>query len=208
MAGENKKKTMNDIKLKKPYSISKAIKAAKLISLIAIILTLGSTSVNIYLLVNMSSSVWVRDGADYYQVTREKGISVEDSENIYKEHITRAIELGYELDEGTYDRNLDRLMVLMGESGKEIFESYSRAGVKNYLMQENAVSTVDSVEINLKMDSYPVQGRARFVQTFTKYNDKKSRVIEAEFIIYNVSSWKQNKLGAKIEDWSYKIYEI
>lgn len=194
--------------LKGFYSVNRGVRAVQLVAVVAILVAFGSVGVSYWMYQDMASSIWVRDGAEYYQVNRSAGISTEERMYDYKEHISKAIKYGYQIDEGSYDQNMESLLILMGECGKDLYGQYQESGTKNYLIQENAMSFVDSIRIELDMDSYPARGRASFRQVFKRYNDSKSRRVEATFYIYDVSRWDRNKLGAKIEDWEHRFYDL
>jgi len=193
--------------LKGFYSVGRSIKAIRTFAIAALLVGFGTMGACFWMYQDMSNSIWVRDGADYYQVNRKSGISPQERSYDYKEHVTKAIYFGYQMDEGSYDQNMENLLILMGECGRDLYSKYQEQGTKNYLVQENAMSSVDSVAIDINMDTYPATGRAQFYQTFKRYNESKRRLVEAKFTIYDVSRWEKNKLGAKIEDWEFKFYD-
>ena len=198
--------------LKELYSVSRAIKSQRIVSLFAFVVAIAAIGIAFWMYRDMTSSIWVRNGADYFQVDRKKQVSLKERQYDYKEHVTKSLELAYALDEaldeGSYDENMDQMMIYMGECGKELYYKYQEAGTKNYLIQNNAVSRIDSLEIYIDMEQYPAKGKARFIQTFSRFKDQKKRRIEGVFYIYDVGRWDKNKLGAKMEDWKYKIYDL
>jgi hypothetical protein len=160
----------------------------------------------------MTNSIWVKtNDGQFIQVNRLPQVTPEDRIYDFVSHTEKVVTLLYSMDEGNYDYNTENVLYLMGESGKEIIQGFDSEGLKNFLIANNAVSKVDSIQVQFDMTTYPepgyATGKVTFKQIFVRSGVAKARYGESTFTIYDVIRLEKNLIGAKLDNFKPVFYE-
>jgi len=134
---------------------------------------------------NIASSV----NADYMRVYE------------YENHIKTFIQLWYAFDENNYDSNIEQGLELLGDCGKNLYSQYKDMGMRNILTKNDIHYIADIKDIQVDMNTVPVSGTAKVIQTGVRTNGKASRMLDISFTLSDISRSRENVHGCKITSW-------
>lgn len=125
----------------------------------------------------------------------------------YENQVKTFVSLWYAFDESTYESNVTAALNLIGNRGKELLNEYNDVNMHNSLLQKNIRYGVIIKDLNVDMQTVPVSGRIKFIQTGYRARGSVARDISVEFTLYNVSRSRENPHGAKIDTWNVSYSE-
>jgi len=134
---------------------------------------------------------WLVDNktGDVYKGLQTTGaFSPAQREVEYRNHVNMFYNLFYAYDQFTYEKNLEKALNLIGESGKAMFLEDQHDGMLRRLQEQNNTVTIVVDSIKFDMNSNPVRGWAWAKQTNTRVTGSASRHLDSEFIIYDLPS--------------------
>ena len=122
----------------------------------------------------------------------------------YENHVKTFFLLWYSFDENTYDNNIKDGLELIGDKGKELLNEYTDVNILNSMIQKNIRYGATITDINIDLNTIPVSGRIKGVQTGYRARGSITRNIDVSFTLYDVTRSKKNVHGCKINLWNVK----
>lgn len=122
----------------------------------------------------------------------------------YENHVKTFFLKWYSFDETTYDGNIKDALELIGDKGKELLNEYNDVNILNTMIQKNIRYSATITDIKVDLNSIPVSGRIKGVQTGYRARGSVSRSIEVTFTLYDVARSQKNVHGCKVDQWNVK----
>jgi len=119
----------------------------------------------------------------------------------YEDHVKDFYTLWYAFDQNSFKRNIDKALLLIGESGKELYNEYKAQDIESMLRSKNIQTKVRITEIKIDITQRPVRGYIKGVQTISRLNGEVARNMNCTFSIYDINRSRDNSHGCLIEDW-------
>lgn len=191
--------------LKKILRVPGTLRLFMIITIIAIVGAL-TTSV---IMVNQSISKYKKASKDIWVMDKSGGITSAKriNQNIrtrkfeYEDHVKQFYRLAYAFDEGNYKRNMEKLMWLSGDCGKELVNQNIQSNVYEELVQKNLKTYVEIEKINVNLETNPVSGEIYGIQHSEREGLKKARELDVKFELKDVYRSSKNPHGVKIITW-------
>lgn len=150
-------------------------------------------------------SIWIIDpksGESYRAVQFEKA-SNPGRIFEYKNHVRLFHMLWFELDEFTYENNVEKGLNLIGNSGKELLDNYKKSDALRHLQEENMHTKyyIDSIKVD--MNTVPVTGWCYGRQEVIKTGGKSMRKMWTKFTFIDLPNRSdENPHGVKLDNFS------
>lgn len=126
----------------------------------------------------------------------------------YENHIKTFFSLWYSFDEYTYKSNVEQALELIGDKGKELLNEYNDLNIYNTLIQKNIRYGIAITDIKVDLNTIPISGFIKGLQTGYRAKGSISRVVEVRFTLYDVARSQKNVHGCKIDDWSVNYSNV
>lgn len=196
---------MNKV-LKSLVSYKSAFQLLKLWSVVIIAAVLISSSVSFYYMISeikrAKSLIWVLDKNGNISSAEESSMYDPKTRIFeFEDHLRKFYRLWYGLDEGSFKRNTDEALHLVGQCGKELYNEYKETDLLRKLQEGNLKSSVEIERIEIDMNASPVSGLLYGIQTVRRPKGQGKRRLDAEFILYDVERSRENPHGVLIEGW-------
>jgi len=121
----------------------------------------------------------------------------------------------YQFDQNSFLKNMDKALLLMGNSGKERIKAYQDEAILSKLKQKNLILTIDIPENDNNVVIEPIvdianindkgiivaKGTIKGFQTFIIGQVTKNRNMHVTFDIYNVDRSDANPHGVLLDNW-------
>lgn len=119
----------------------------------------------------------------------------------YENHVRTFYTLWYQFDEGSFTRNIETALPLIGESGRVLLDEYKEQNILRRLQERNLRLTVDITRIEINVNTNPVSGIIEGVQSIQRGTHVVRRQLNASFILLDFDRSRDNPHGVKIENW-------
>jgi len=135
----------------------------------------------------------------------ENEVRIYEYEDVVKDVFT----WWYEFDERSYQRNIDKALLIFDEIGKNLKDDYDSQGLLTALKDKNLATQLDIEEpVLIDMESYPVVGRIKGVQKWIRGDNVIKLDLTIDFELKDVKRGKGNPHGVKITKWDVKRMEM
>lgn len=179
------------------------LRASLLFMVVAYVLTvLGLVAYHYKTIEKINSRVYLIENSGNVMTAEVKSFTKAEKEIMVRDHVTDFYRSFFAFDQFTFETNTERALLLIGSSGKKIYEEYVQEDVPRYLKSSSAVVTIEIEELIVDMDSNVPRVRVKAIQTTrTGRTEGKRRLISNVFWISETSRNIDNPHGLLIEDF-------
>lgn len=188
-------------------SADKAMKQTKIITIIwGVLITIAFTTSILILIQKIDdaytkSYIFDNSGRVYSTTT----VETKDMRSFeYENHVKMFFTKWYAFEETTYEDNIRDGLELIGDQGKELLNEYNDVNILNTMIQKNIRYTITITDVKVNMNTIPISGLIKGVQTGHRAKGSVSRNITATFTLYDVARSRKNVHGCKIDEWNVK----
>lgn len=193
------------MKLESLNNYHKAYGGMKLIAIIAIIaavfISITSFILSLKTIENNNSQIYVLDKKGNVLTANAEIVNTETRLFEYENHIKTFYKLWYEIDQNTYYDNINKALLLAGETGKELLNDYKSEDMYNILVAKNITTTIEITELKIDNTKSPAVGYIKGIQNINRQGGSVQRSMNCTFAIYDVKRSRENSHGCLIENW-------
>ena len=196
--------------MKKLLQIDKLLKFSRIITFIALGVTLLSVITCVLYMFYVNKNAKKQN----IYVLNEKGqafsAKIIDDELMYREpeiysHLKIFHNYFFNLDQFNYERNLEKALELIDDSGRNYYLTLLNDGWFNSLKLNNLVQEINIDSMHIDTERYPysstVYGKTS-VYRYGKYKEKKEKTITIHCELYNVARTMENPHGLLISNYN------
>ncbi len=132
-------------------------------------------------------------------------VTREDFELMVEDHVRDFYTLFFSFDENSYEQHTERALQLIGQSGRELYDSYRRENVLARLKEANAVVEIDIEQVKVEVRNINnIQVQVKAVQTTWAGDNSISRRMDSnvfQVVRKGISRSLDNPHGLRIENF-------
>lgn len=197
--------------MKNLLKIDSLLKFSKTVTIISLVVTLlsvfSSLAYSLYLNKTLiKEKIYLLDGANGEVFTAK----IIKEELTYREpeiysHLMTFHKYFYDLDQYNYQKNIEKALDLIDDSGKNYYQTLVNGGWYNTLKLNNLVQKIEIDSININSMVYPykasVYGKT-IVHRYNEEKEKKDKKIQIGCILYDVARTRENPHGLIISNYN------
>lgn len=202
----------NKSKLKSILRIPATIRLFFMITILAIVV---SGLVNVVMYVKMmekedelTRKIWIMDKTGAVNLANKTPQTMQTRIYEYEHHIKWFYRLAYAFDENNFKDNMERLMWLADDCGRELVNQYFQQDLYNELVSKNIMTYVVIERVEINREEFPISGTIYGIQISERDEYVKRRRMDVQFTIKDSNRSRKNPHGAKITKWEVVNNEI
>lgn len=136
-----------------------------------------------------------------------KGINLNEVDDYRKpeilNHINMFHDLYFNIDQFSYERKINKALSLIGNSGKELYQTFKAQGYYAKIETQNLEQRfkIDSIKVNDKKAPYKAKIYGKLILNRTDQKSKTVTKMNCSFDVINVARTEKNPHGLLIENY-------
>lgn len=194
-------KSLKDI----PTSFALAKKAMAICLITSLIITIGSLSWAFYVTRHFAETAYIL--TENGQMALAKGISSTDIDTYrtpeIKSHIYTFHRLFWNVDQFSFERNMNSALTMTGHAGKQLYLSLKAKGHFAKIKSQNLIQhlEIDSLQLDDSKTPYKAMLYGKLKISRTDQRNERVDAFSASFELHNVSRTDENPHGLLIENY-------